>query len=261
MRSVSFSPMSMVRLYLHAVVAPSRFAPRPFDAGQVTRAQAFVSDAFPGVFDSVPTYADESVTMFAVEGANGFRERCLYVYPTGGVELLWALTFAEEGDEIRLDVNEMATVIAELADAVGRRPWTALSRAGRRRRRFARVDWHFNLATRVSDADGPSPWTSLCFVGEPPPRASGQAPGAPIGGYGWERLRNTRRKKQGEEIARVFLAEMLTASGYYEFDAAVTRTVESVRATRASLSFRAQRELPPSSDPGLIHTSSDTLGP
>ena len=87
------------------------------------------------------------MTLFAVEAADGFRERSFYVYPTGGVELLWALTPEEEGDEIFLNATEMTIVIAQLADAVGRRPWADLSRAGRGRRRFARVDWNFNLAT------------------------------------------------------------------------------------------------------------------
>lgn len=238
--------MSMGRLYLYAVVAPSRFAPRPYDPGQVRRAQAFATDAFPGVFDTVPTYAEESVTLFAVEVPDGFHERALYVYPTGEVELLWSLTPEEDGDELRLDTAEMATVIAQLADAIGRQPYAELSKAGRGRRRLARVDWNFNLATRVSGPNGPRAWTGLTFVGEAPPRARGQFPGAPVGGYGWPRLRSSRRKKPGEEIAGVFLSEMLTASGYYDFDPAVGSTIESVRAARAALCAEvAQRQPQP----------------
>jgi hypothetical protein len=238
LRSVTFSPMSMGRLYLYVVLAPSRYAPRPFDPQQVSRAQAFATDAFPGVFDTVPNYADDSQVLFAVEAADGYRERALYIHPTGAVELLWALTCEEEDDEIRLDATEMTTLIAQVADAVGRRPWTELSKAGRGYRRFARVDWNFNLATRVAGDAGPRAWTGLTFVGEAPPRASGQSPGAPVGGYGRARLRNSRRTKPGEEIARIFLAEMLTASGYYEFDHAISRTIESVRAARAALTSR-----------------------
>lgn len=248
-RAVRFSPQNMVRLYLYVVVGPSRFATRPFDDAQVRRAQAFVSDAFPGVFDAVPTTADESQTLFAVEGEDGCRERTLYVHRTGLIELLWALTPEQPNDEeLVIDTAEMTTVIAQLAGAVGRRPYAELSKAGRGRRRFARVDWWFHLATGVSGSTGPRYWTRLKFAGEGPPRAQGQYPAAPIDGYGWPRLRNSRRTKPADQVARTFLTELLAASGYYDFNHALTHTVERVLTPGADKGQSATNDEPSRTD-------------
>jgi hypothetical protein len=46
-----------------------------------------------------------------------------------------------------------------------------------------------------------------------------------VEGYGWERLRNSRRRRPPEEIARAFLTEFLTANGYYEFSDALETTI------------------------------------
>jgi hypothetical protein len=131
MRTVRFSPDNAIRLYLYVAVAPSRLAPRPFDDGQVRRAQGFVAEAFPGVFDPTPRTADESTTLFTVEGDDGYREHQLYVHRTGLVELLWALAYQDDGDALTLDPVEMAYVVMRTAQAVAQKPFAEISRAGR----------------------------------------------------------------------------------------------------------------------------------
>jgi hypothetical protein len=232
-RSVMFSPQTMLRLYLYVVVAPSRYAPRAFDDAQVGRACLFATEAFPGVFDATPAAADGDATVFAVESTDGSRERTLYVHRTGLLELLWALALEQPTDEdLILDAVEMSATIMSLAVAVGRRPYAELSEAGRGRRRFARVDWWFHLATAVSGPNGPRHWTGLKFPGATPPRAQQKWPAAPIDGYGYERLRSSRRTKLPTEIASVFLTELLAANGYYDFRNAVAETVEAALGRR-----------------------------
>jgi hypothetical protein len=99
------------------------------------------------------------------------------------------------------------------------------AKAGRGWRRRARVDWWFHVATAISGAAGPRSWTALRFPGEAPPRARHDWAAAPVEGYGWERLRNSRRRRPPEEIARAFLTEFLTANGYYEFSDALETTI------------------------------------
>lgn len=219
-RAVRFSPDNAVRLYLYVVVAPNRFAPRPFDDGQVRRAQGFIADAFPGVFEPTPRTADESTTLFTVEGDDGYREHQVYVHRTGLVELLWALTYEDDGETLTIDPVEMAYVVMRTAQAVARKPYTEVSRAGRGWRRFARVDWWFQAGTRISGPSGPRSWTGLRFPSQTPPRAHHDWAVAPPSGYGFQRLVNSRRRRAPEEIARVFLSEFLTANGYYEFSEA-----------------------------------------
>lgn len=224
-RSVRFSPQNMVRLYLYVVVAPSRFAPRHFDDRQVARARAFASHAFPGVFEAVPRSAEEAMTLFAVEGDDHLRERALYVHRTGLVELLWALDYEDTGENLAIALEEMASVVIRMAAAIARPPYAELSRAGRGRRRRARVDWWFHVATNISAASGSRSWTELKFSAEMPPRARHDWAAAPADGYGWERLRNSRRNRRPEDVARSFLAEFLTANGYYEFSEALENTI------------------------------------
>jgi hypothetical protein len=226
--SVQFYPTGMRRFYLYAAVAPSRSAAREFDERAVRRAGAFAADAFPGVFEGAPSLADQDTTVFTVRSDDGTDERALYVHRSGLVELLWALTAAQpEGgaEELVLDASEIAALLAHLAAAVGRRPYAEVSRAGRGRRRFARVDWSFNLAPYVSTADGERAWSDLRFAGEAPPRAQHQQPAAPPAGFGTQRLRSRRRKLAPVKVARVVLGEVLAANGYYEFTAAVEQTV------------------------------------
>lgn len=230
MRTVRFSPQNMTRLYLYVVVAPSRFAPRPFDDGQVRRARGFVAAAFPGVFDDIPTSAEEHTTLFTVDSEQDhYRERALYVHRTGLIELLWALDYGQTEDALVLDSVEMACVIVRLASAVARAPYAELSRAGRGRRRFARVDWWFHAATAISTATGPRTWTALRFPGAEPPRAKHDWAAAPPGGYGYEQLLNSRRSRPPEQIARTFLIEFLRANGYYEFGGAVEEILTEAR--------------------------------
>jgi len=226
-REVRFSPANMARLYLYVVVAPSRSAPRNFDDGQVGRAGAFAEDAFPGVFPHVPAWADERLTLFTVEGADRMRERALYIHRTGLVELLWALTpEVRDADEpeLLLGAGEMASVVAQLASAVGRRPYTEISNAGRGHRRFARVDWWFHLATATSGPNGSQHWTGLRFPGEGPRRAQNWSPAMPVDGYAWNELQNSKRSRPSE-VARAFLSALLGANGYYQFAEAMDVTV------------------------------------
>jgi hypothetical protein len=226
--SAQFYSTGMRRFYLYAAVAPSRSGARAFDEQQVRRAGAFAVDAFPGMFEGAPSLADQDTTVFTVRGDDGADERALYVHRSGLVELLWALTAAQPeggGEELVLDASEIAAVLAHLAAAVGRRPYAEVSRAGRGRRRFARMDWSVNLAPYVSTADGERAWSALRFAGEAPPRAQHQQPGAPPAGFGTQRLRNRGRKLGPVKVARVVLADVAAANGYYEFTAAVEETV------------------------------------
>jgi hypothetical protein len=105
----------------------------------------------------------------------------LYVHRSGLVELLWALSAEQQEsgvDELVLDVQEIAAVVAHLAAAVARRPYAEVSSGGRGRRRFARMDWWFSLTPYVSAADGGRAWTGLRFEGAAPPRAQHQQPAA-----------------------------------------------------------------------------------
>lgn len=247
--SVQFYPTGMRRFYLYAAVAPSRSAARAFDERAVRRAAAFAANAFGGVFDATPSVADQDVTVFTVRGDDGPDERALYVHRSGLVELLWALAVAQPeggGGELVLDASEIAAVLAHLAAAVGRRPYAEVSRAGRGRRRFARLDWSVNLAPYVSTADGERAWTALRFANAAPPRAQHQPPTTPPAGFGAQRLRNRRRKLAPVKVARVVLGEVLAANGYYEFTAAVEHTV-----ARAA----ALEQLPP---PGPVPAAADS---
>jgi len=229
LRSVQFPGTSMLRFYLYAAVAPSRAAPLRFDHLQVQRAAAFARDAFPGVFPDTPESANRDLTLFAV-AADGVQERALYVHRTGLVELLWALAVdqaAQPTAELLLDADEIAAIAQQLAGAVARRPYSELSRAGRGRRRFARVDWWFNLTADISMADGSIAWTGLRFPGPPPRRAQNRQPFLAVKGYGEETLRNRRRRKSADELVRAVLAEILGANGYYEFTSAIDQTVEA----------------------------------
>ena len=164
----------MTHFFLYAVVAPSRSAPRAFDDRQVRRARSFANEAFPDVFPDTPPCADDRYTLFAVEDADGGRVHQLYVHRTGLIELLWALTPHSSDDtdgELLLDAAEIAEVVHRLANAVAADSYRQISRAGRGRRRFARVDWWFQLAGSVSGHNGQRHWTGLRFAQAPPPRA------------------------------------------------------------------------------------------
>jgi hypothetical protein len=180
------------------------------------------------VFEPDPSLANQEVTVFSLAAADGAAERALYVHRTGLVELLWALgPDAGKGDELLLDAQEIAAVVARLARAVARRPYAEISKAGRGRRRFARVDWGFNLEADVSFPEGSRPWTGLKFPGAAPPRARDQHLSASPAGYGHEQLRNRRRGSPASEIAGVLLGEILAANGYYQFTTAVDQAVDS----------------------------------
>jgi hypothetical protein len=225
-RSVLFPGTSMLRFYLYAAGAPSRFAARAFDDGQVRRAAVFAADAFPGVFQDTPSHADRTVTAFSIS-SDGAQERALYVHPSGLVELLWALSPEHpEEDELLLDTEELAAVVVHLARAVGRPAYAELSHAGRGRRRFARVDWWFNLAVDISATEGDRAWTGFKFTAASPPRARNRLPSLSAVGYGSESLRSRRRKRSPAELARVLLGEILSANGYYEFGAAADDAVQ-----------------------------------
>ncbi|MGP0100040.1 MAG: hypothetical protein ACLPUT_00250 [Solirubrobacteraceae bacterium] len=227
-RSVQFYPTGMRRFYLYAAVAPSRSAARAFDERAVRRAGAFAADAFAGVFDTTPSITDQDTTLFTVRGDDGADERALYVHRSGLVELLWALTVEQPegaGEELALDASEIAAVLTRVAGAVGRRPYSELSRAGRGPRRLARVDWAVNLASYVSTADGERAWSALRFADATPLRAQHQQPAARPGGFGAQRLRNRRRKLAPIKVARVVLGELAAANGYYEFTSAVEQTL------------------------------------
>lgn len=228
-RAVMFSPQAIVRVYLYAVVAPSRFAPRPYDDGQVARAAAFVADAFPGVFGPVPANADERLTLFTVEAEDQCRERALYVHRTGLIELLWALAPQHiETDSVsyQIEAAEIAAVTLRLAAAISRRPYTEIARVGRGRRRFGRVDWWFHLATGVSGGDGARYWTGLRLDGQTPSRAEQQYPAAPPQGYGEKALFNSKRSQNPKDIARRLLTSVLAENGYYGFSNALEETVK-----------------------------------
>lgn len=218
----------MTHCFLYAVVAPSRFSPRSFDDGQVTRARAFVAEARSGVFPEKPAWADDRYTLFAVEGDDGVRTHQLYVHRTGLVELLWALAPEElEGDPpgLLLDAREMTRVVGQLASAVAGDAYAAVSCAGRGRRRFARLDWWFQLGVSMPGDNGARHWTGLRFAEAEPPRAAHRWPAAPQDGYAAEELSSVRRRKQPAEVAQTFLTGVVKANGYYDFTTAVKQTV------------------------------------
>lgn len=250
-RDVRFVPQSMVRMYFYITVAPSRWAARPFDDGQVRRASTFARDVLPGVFGDVPTSADQNVTVFATEGNDGYREHQLLVHPTGLVEVLWMLSPGRDLDHIWLDGCELASIVRQLAAAVGRHPYSELSRAGRGHRRFARVDWGFNLATGITEGGGHRPWKGIRFAGETPPRAQHDWPAAPPDGYVQMRLRNSRRRRDPAEVAEVFLTELAAANGYYEFALAVhkTATLGALPAATDAAALPALRDPPALASP------------
>lgn len=171
---------------------------------QASRAREFTADAFPGVFDALPRSVEEPMTLFTVESQDHSRERALYVHRTGLVELLWALSYEQDDESLTVDLTEMATVVMRMARAVARAPYTEVSKAGRGWRRRARVDWWFHAATGISATTGPRSWTALRFPGDAPPRARHDWAAAPAEGYGWPRLRNSRRRRPPEAIARAF---------------------------------------------------------
>jgi hypothetical protein len=103
-----------------------------------------------------------------------------------------------------------------------------ISRAGRGRRRFARVDWWFQLAGSVSGHNGQRHWTGLRFAQAPPPRAAHRWPAAPLEGYAGEKLTNVRRRTPAPKVADVLLTDIVKANRYYDFDACVEQTVAAL---------------------------------
>lgn len=230
--TIVFPSSAMRRFYLLAAVAPSRSAPRAYDDQQVQRAGAFAADAFPGVFATVPSSANRETTVFSVAGQDGAAERVLHVHRTGLVELLWSLgpqRGSGDEDELLLDAEEIATVVVHLARALARRPYGELSRAGRGRRRFARVDWWFNLAAEIDTPEGRRAWTGLTFPAGSPPRAGQRYPSSPADGYGSEALRGRRRGAPSRAV-QALVGEVLATNGYYDFTAALDQTVEQALA-------------------------------
>jgi hypothetical protein len=218
----------MTHCFLYSAVAPSRFTPRSVDDGQVNRAKVFAADAFPGLFPENPVWADDRFTEFAIEDRDGGREHQLYVHRTGLIELMWPLaleTLDDDPPSVLVDAGEIARVVAGLARAVGGDTYAQLSRAGRGRRRFARVDWWFQLAVSVPGDNGPRHWTGLKFAVAEPPRAAHRWPASPPEGYAGTELRSVRRRKPAAEIARTMLTAVVTANGYYDFASAVEKTV------------------------------------
>ena len=147
------------------------------------------------------------------------RERALYLHRTGRVELPWALTpEMRDGDEpeLLLDTGEMASVVAQFATALGRRPYTEISNAGRGRRRFARVDWWFHLATAMSGANGAQHWTGLKFPGDGPLRAQNWSPAMPVDGYAWKqpRARVLRLDPYASSVSDVTVGAISDLRGY-----------------------------------------------
>jgi hypothetical protein len=190
------------------------------------------------VFSPVPASAEDRLTLFTVEAEDQCRERALYVHRTGLVELLWALApqpVEGEGDGFQIDAAEIATIIVQLAAAIGRRPYSEIAKIGRGRRRFGRVDWWFHLATGVSGGEGSRYWTGLVIDGQTPPRAGQQYPAAPPHGYCGQELRNSRRSRDPHEIARALLARVLAENGYYEFSSAIDETMERVNPVGSAL--------------------------
>lgn len=243
---------SMTHFFLYAVVAPSRSAPRAFDDGQVRRAQAFATAAFPGVFGQTPVWADDRFTLFAVEDADGGRLHQLYVHRTGLIELLWPLTPTQpDGDDSSrvLDASEIVRVVDQLAGAVAGDTYREISRAGRGRQQFARVDWWFQLAGSVSGETGQRPWTGLRFPQAPPPRAAHHWPAAPTYGYAGEQLASVRRHMPAREIAETVLSEIVKANGYYDFAGCIEQTVAAALndGTRLALGLPAGQD---HGDPG-----------
>ena len=225
---VKFPGTLMNRFYLYVAVAPSRSATRSRDDGQVSRARAFAEDLLPGIFGPEPSYSFDGMTVFTVNPTGRTVERALYVHRSGLIELLWALTPTPTNDgKIVLDVEEMIAVIGRLVLAVGRSPYADISRAGRGRRRFARLDWRFNLAAAISSTEGERSWSGLRFPDVQPQRARDQRPSPTPVGYGLEKLRNTRRSTHPARLARVFVTDMLVANGYFEVSAAVEQGLES----------------------------------
>ncbi len=218
----------MTHFFFYAVVAPSRSAPRAFDDAQVRRAQAFAAAAFPHVFPDTPAWADDRYTLFAVEDADGGRAHQLYVHRTGLVELLWALAPTQpegDGSELFLEAGEIVRVVDRLAGAVADDAYRKISGAGRGRRRFAQVDWWFQLTGSVSGETGQRPWTGLRFSHAPPPRASHLWPAAPLYGYAGDQLTYVRRHTPAREVAATVLSEIVKANGYYDFSDCIEDTL------------------------------------
>jgi hypothetical protein len=228
----------MTHFFLYAAVAPSRSMPRASDDGQVGRALTFVVDAFPKVFPETPAWADDRYTLFATEDPQGGRVHQLYVHRTGLIELLWALTPhppAASAADPQLDAGEIVRVVGQLATAVAGDAYREISRAGRGRRRFARVDWWFQLTTSVSGDGSQRHWSGLKFTQAPPPRAAHQWPAAPLNGYAAEGLGHVRRQTPSFEIANALLGEVVKANGYYAFADSVEETVRATLQNRREL--------------------------
>lgn len=225
----------MVRHYLYIKVAPSRYAPRPSDDLAVDRAQRFVERAFLGVFPREPDTAGPDQVGFAVwDEQRSTHRHAVYVHRSGLVEVLWEMVLepgARPGEHA-LDAVELVRPILSLAEGVASDEYAQLSRAGRGRRRFARVDWLLSTTSYASGQDGQIGWDAVAFPASSPPRAANQRPVTPPGGYGQRTLRSSRRRRKPDDIAAAFMRELLLENGYHSLGDAVDEVVAAAKRAR-----------------------------
>ncbi|MGH3263749.1 MAG: hypothetical protein ACRDNS_17355 [Trebonia sp.] len=228
-RPNAISRQHMARLYLYQAVAPSRRAVRVRDDGQVGRAKAFATHAI-GAAAEAPEGATGDWTRFRVEHEDGAPEFSMHVHRSGLIELLSEMPSPEEEDaEVWVDGVEVARRILGLAAAVKTAAYAQVSTVHRPWRRLARLDWQFDIATRVPGPRGPRRWSGIRFAGAQPPRTQQDWIDPPPHGYGEGAFSNRRRSGDGTDIATLFLERLASDSGYFDCKDAVARTVAEAR--------------------------------
>jgi hypothetical protein len=154
----------------------------------------------------------------------------MYVHPTGLVELMWELPVPDdEAGDVWVLGSEIARRVMKLADAVSTEAYAQVSALARPARRRARVDWHFDIATRINGTNGPRNWTGIEFVGEQPPRTRQEWVDPPTYGYDGGKFWSRRRRTTDADLATLLLERLAADSGYHDCQAAVARTVAAAQ--------------------------------
>jgi hypothetical protein len=216
----------MTRFYFYGAVAPAWWAPRETDGGQVARAARFVGELLPAAFPQTPSGADPIATIFRrMNPTDSCFDASLRVTPTGLVELAWALEpRIDQDDRVSLSARDIAWLVRRLTSAAHMVSYSAISSFGELPRRKRQLDWAFTLAPSVGTPQGQRSWDALVFDGPQPSRADHLWAAHPVAPYG-QTLGGENRDLDPDLWARVVLAELLLANGYYEFDDAIGRTV------------------------------------
>jgi hypothetical protein len=200
--------------FVFAAMAPSR-SPKPLPPVDfMDRARELVEEAFPGAFPALPEHSSAELVRYrsVIDGAR-YADRLVTIYPTGLVELQWAIAVPPI---TKLPLTEVVAVVQRLQLAV---QTSAFSNLHRRRRwaKWRRVDWRLGVNGWAIPAEGGNRvnWSDVDMPGGvPSQRTSDPHPYCPRDGYAASQLTSRSRHARPDELLAPVLHELLASGGY-----------------------------------------------